>query len=224
MKANDRVFVVDLSERAFLAEITEVLEDQVVLRFLSWQESETELPIRIAIASGLPKGDKLDFIVQKGTELGAVAFYPFKAERSVTKWEPKKTAKKIERLERIAKEAAEQSHRTHIPKIEFASDLGKLLTLMEAFDYVVCAYEESSRAGEKNVLATVFEEIPHGASLLVIFGPEGGLSETEVEQFGKKDVHFAGLGPRILRTETAPLYLLAAASYHFELADSFFNE
>ena len=72
----------------------------------------SELPIKVAIASGLPKGDKLEYIVQKGTELGAAEFIPFIAARSVVKWDEKKVSKKLERLQKIAKEAAEQSHRT----------------------------------------------------------------------------------------------------------------
>ena len=84
---------------------------------------KTELPISVTIASGLPKGDKLEWIIQKGTELGAIEFIPFIAARSVVKWDEKKVGKKLDRWQKIAKEAAEQSHRTVIPDIVRTNEL-----------------------------------------------------------------------------------------------------
>ncbi|WP_439442628.1 16S rRNA (uracil(1498)-N(3))-methyltransferase [Listeria aquatica] len=225
MKTGDEVWLVDSNEKVARATLQEILEDEVTLAVSSFVEKTSELPVEITVASGLPKGDKLDLIVQKGTELGAAQFLLFQAERSVTKWDEKKVYKKMERLERIAKEAAEQSHRERIPLLRYHSSLSALFkSEIQAFDFVVCAYEESAKQGESSSLARVFQEMPKGSRLLVIFGPEGGISEQEVTELRELDARFAGLGPRILRTETAPLYLLAAASFYFELSGKSENE
>lgn len=225
MKAGDQVWLVDLNEKVAQAVIQEVLEDKVILAVSSFQEKTSEMPVEITVASGLPKGDKLDLVVQKGTELGATEFLLFQAERSVSKWDAKKVHKKIERLERIAKEAAEQSHRGRIPFLRYYSSLKALLESEgQSYDFVVCAYEESAKQGECSSLAQVFKDMPSGSRLLVIFGPEGGVSGQEVAELKGLEAIFAGLGPRILRTETAPLYLLSAASFYFELSGKSENE
>ncbi len=86
------------------------------LRRCTMERGQAELPIFVTIASGLPKGDKLEWIIQKGTELGAYKFIPFHAARSIVKWDEKKAGKKVERWQKIAKEAAEQSHRQGFQK------------------------------------------------------------------------------------------------------------
>lgn len=90
MKPNDQVYLVFSNKQTAIAEITSTSEKEVQLSLVEWLDETTELPIQMTIASGLPKGDKLEFIVQKSTELGAYAFVPFKAERSVVKWDEKK--------------------------------------------------------------------------------------------------------------------------------------
>lgn len=217
MDIGDQMYIVFADKRYCMAEIVTISENQTILKLISWQTDCTELPIAITIASGLPKGDKLDWIVQKGTELGADAFIAFPSERSIVKWDAKKTAKKKERLQKIAKEAAEQSHRVHIPSVNMLLNGDHLKAEINNYDAVIVAYEESAKTNERALLASVFAQLKPGMRLLVIFGPEGGISEQEVALFKAQNVHFAGLGPRIMRTETAPLYLLAAASYHFEL-------
>ncbi|MBC1501131.1 16S rRNA (uracil(1498)-N(3))-methyltransferase [Listeria weihenstephanensis] len=218
MKLEDEVYLVTPDERTAVAAISELGEDFVRLDVISWLEASSELPVEITIASGLPKGDKLELITQKGTELGAKHFLSFPAKRSISKWDGKKAKKKTERLEKIAMEAAEQSHRSFIPDFEHLDTFAALLEKSAAYDYVVVAYEESAKEGETAALATLFGTMEKGQSVLAIFGPEGGF---DAEEIAKLEAHHAlkvGLGPRILRTETAPFYFLAAASYAFELA------
>lgn len=156
--------------------------------------------------------------MQKATELGAKRIIFFESARSVSHWNDQRQGKKVERLQKIANAAAEQSHRNQIPEVSYVKDLKSLLTVF-SFDHQVVAWEESAKQGERAALATVFDQVTPGQSLLAIFGPEGGLTETEVETMTAAGVVACGLGPRILRTETAPLYLMAAVSYHFELAE-----
>jgi 16S rRNA (uracil1498-N3)-methyltransferase len=217
MKEGDEIICVTPHGECALCRIEEITSEKALAVVVEWNEGSPELPISITIASGLPKGDKLEWIIQKGTELGACEFVPFTASRSVVKWDQKKGSKKVERWHKIAKEAAEQSHRNQIPKILEPIPFKKLVQEPRRFDYCLVAYEEEARHGEASVLADVFKRMVPGESLLVVFGPEGGLTEKEVQILQEAGFMPCGLGPRILRTESAPLYVLAAASYHFEL-------
>ncbi|RFU65761.1 16S rRNA (uracil(1498)-N(3))-methyltransferase [Peribacillus glennii] len=217
MEPGDKLICVKKNGQAALCEITEIVNETVVGTVIEWMNDNNELPVRVAIASGLPKGDKLEYIVQKGTELGAHEFIPFIAARSIVKWDQKKAAKKTERLEKIAKEAAEQSHRTIIPDVSDPKTLADLLTCSKEFDFKLIAYEEEAKRGETGALASVLSELKPGQSLLFVFGPEGGLTQGEIEKLIEAGFLACGLGPRILRTETAPLYALSAVSYQLEL-------
>lgn len=217
MEVGDKIICVDTEGKAAVCKIAEFTDEQVVADVVQWKDETTELPISITIASGLPKGDKLEWIIQKGTELGAHEFLPFSAKRSVVKWDEKKAAKKLERWQKIAKEAAEQSHRNFLPDVISPISFKELLQQSKHFQYKLVAYEEESRSGETSVFANTLQKMKKGESLLFIFGPEGGLTEEEVQALQEHDFAICGLGPRILRTETAPLYVLAAISYYFEL-------
>jgi len=217
MKEKDEIICVSENQKTALCSIAEISTDQVIASVIQWREESVELPVSVTIVSGLPKGDKIEWIIQKGTELGASKFIPFTADRSVVKWDGKKADKKINRWQKIAKEAAEQSHRTMIPEVMQPVNLQSLLNYAEGYDVKLVAYEEEARLGEDKVLVSSLKELEKGGSLLVVFGPEGGLSTGEVEKLKACGFRLCGLGPRILRTETAPLYLLSAVSYHLEL-------
>ncbi|EOT40587.1 16S rRNA (uracil(1498)-N(3))-methyltransferase [Enterococcus columbae] len=217
MQVGDEVYLAFTNQQVIIAEIVEITAQTLWLKEVAKESQQKELPIEITIASGYPKGDKLEWIVQKGTELGAHQFIGFPASSSVVKWDAKKLAKKAQRLTKIAQEAAEQSHRQVVPTIQLLDQKVSLERQLADYDMVLVAYEESAKQGEKAMLAQVFNQLTTNQRLLVIFGPEGGLTPQEVDQFEEKGAVLCGLGPRILRTETAPLYLLAAASYHFEL-------
>ena len=217
MEVGDRFFgVVDTN--AALIEIDAILEQSLRGRIIEWVDEAKELPIQVSIANGLPKGDKLEWVIQKGTELGAHAFIPFMATRSIVKWDAKKAAKKTERLRKIAKEAAEQSHRTVIPHIDDPVTFNRLLQMAGDFDHKLVAYEEEAKQGESLRLVETLKSVKPGEKLLIVFGPEGGLDEKEIEGLIAQGFRTYSLGPRILRTETAPLYALSAISYQLELA------
>lgn len=162
-------------------------------------------------------GDKLDLIVQKGTEMGATAFVPFTALRSIVKWTEQRANKKIARLEKIAKEAAEQAHRQRIPTVSSLHSFHELLQVSELFDVKLVAYEEVRESEGAETLVTTLQAIEHGETVLFVVGPEGGFASEEIEELKKNGFSVCGLGPRILRTETASLYFLAVVSYETEL-------
>lgn len=197
--------------------INEITEDKIYANITNWLMESTELPISVTIASGLPKGDKLEWIVQKGTELGAASFFPFQAARSIVKWDSNKGKKKVDRLMKIAKEAAEQSHRNIIPSVSEPLSFLEFIKGCEGFQYKLVAYEEDAKFGESTQLAQTLKQLKSGENIVIAFGPEGGFTDQEIELLRENGFITCGLGPRILRTETAPLYVLAAVSYHFEL-------
>lgn len=217
MDLNEQVFLVFSDHIAIIAQITKITKEQVILAEIKKEVQEKELPIVVTIACGYPKGDKLEWIVQKGTELGATKFIGFPAQQSVVKWESKKLLKKQERLQKIATEAAEQAQRQKIPKIELLKGKSDLLSCFTDFTHVLVAYEESAKQGEHSSLVTTLNQMKHGESLLLVFGPEGGFSFSEISEFENTGAKMCGLGPRILRAETAPLYALSTISYQFEL-------
>lgn len=210
-------FYAVMDGRVGLAQIRKIEGESIVGTMIEWLEDSSELPVEVTIACGLPKGDKLEFIVQKGTELGAHKFVPFNAKRSVAKWDQKKSDKKIERLQKIARGAAEQSHRNIIPKVEDAVDVKSLIELSSCYDVKVVAYEETAREGESGNLVKALSKTQKGEKMLIVFGPEGGIDSSEIEKFTEAGFVLCGLGPRIMRAETAPLYALSAISYALEL-------
>lgn len=212
-----QVYCCNEEGRTYICEITNFTNDEVKLRVVKWVEETKELPIKVSIASGLPKGDKLELIIQKATELGAHQFVPFNAARSIVKWDDKKGSKKLERFNKIAKEAAEQSHRNVLPAVQAPVSIDMLIKMSQNIDYKIVAYEEEAKQGEQSRFASILSKIQPGQSMLVLFGPEGGLTDQEIEKLVNNGFVSCGLGPRILRTETAPLYVLSAISYHFEL-------
>ncbi len=216
MEQGDEIICSDNDKRTYRCRISSLHNEAIQATILEEYGQKSELPVAVTIAQGLPKGDKLEFITQKSTELGASCVLPFSARRSVPKWDEKKAGKKIERLNKIAKEAAEQAHRDRIPKVEKLHSFQELLGRMKDYQHCIVAYEEVARQGEPSLLAKALARVQRKQSLLVIIGPEGGLTPEEVEKLKEEGAALCGLGPRILRTETAPMYVLSAISYYFE--------
>lgn len=217
MAVDDEVICCSPSGRSVRCKLTSIDQHEVIAKPVQWLDEQKQLPLQVTIVQGMPKGDKLEMVIQKGTELGAERFVPFKAERSVVKWDKQKSEKKLQRLKKIAKEAAEQSHRTTIPDIVEPYSISKLIDLSKSYEHKLIAFEEDAKAGESSKLVQTLHEANENERLMVVFGPEGGLSDNEVKQLKEAGFSSCGLGPRILRTETAALYVLAAISYHTEL-------
>ncbi|WP_214824522.1 16S rRNA (uracil(1498)-N(3))-methyltransferase [Exiguobacterium algae] len=183
----------------------------------SKRRATTELPVEVTLAYALPKGDKIELVAQKATELGVHHLLVFESNRSVAKWDGKKASKKVERLQKIMQEAAEQSYRAVVPSCEYVT-AKQVKAQFPQYDAVILAYEETAKEGERSSFANTLKELRSGARLLVMVGPEGGFDESEVSEWIGSGAVPCAFGPRILRSETAPLYALAAISYAFELA------
>lgn len=206
-RIDDKFTVVDKSASAYLVQLTDL--EPVTYKVIEVLDNEVELPVDITLFSPLLKGDKMDVVIQKSTELGAAAFILYKAERSVVKLNSKKEESRLARYEKIAREAGEQSRRTKIPEILFGESLKSID--FTAYDLVLFAYEDNNFTGSsiKDVLAAT-----EAKTIAVVFGPEGGFSESEAALF--EVYENVALGRRILRAETAPLYALSVIGSYYE--------
>ena len=213
MKPGEDVRVNDGRGKTYLCCISSYEEQTAVLDILKELDSDTELPSRIILFQGLPKGDKMEWIVQKAVELGAYSIVPFAAKRSVVKLDEKKAAKKQARWQLIAKGAAEQSGRGIIPEVSTVRTFAEALGMAGELDVVLIPYELEEGMKET---ARVLENIECGQSVGIFIGPEGGFEEEEVERAKAAGAHAVTLGKRILRTETAGLTALSILMYHLE--------
>ena len=213
---HDKIICNHPQGQAAICRIADQDGKEVEAEIIEWLSEQPELPVFVTIAQGLPKGDKMDFILQKGTELGAACFIPFQADRSIVKWDDKKQAKKQTRFAKIIKEASEQSHRNQIPEMRALMDLDELIHEGQSYDHRIFAYEEEAKTSQFHSFSTTVQALENGQSVLVCIGPEGGFSEREADLLKQHDFIPVRLGPRILRTETAALYVLASISYHLE--------
>lgn len=216
MKQGDEVICNNESGQSALCQIEQINNEKVVLRVVERLDMSTELPVSVTIAQGLPKRDKLELVLQKGTELGASRFIPFKAARSVVKWDEKKSKSRMKRYEKIVKEASEQSHRNKLPIVERPVTIKQLIEESKSYDVKMVAYEEEAKSERTYSIRKSFELLNEGDKLLVCVGPEGGFSHEEIKLLKENGFQTVRLGPRILRTETASLYVLASLSYQFE--------
>ncbi|UDM31639.1 16S rRNA (uracil(1498)-N(3))-methyltransferase [Lentilactobacillus laojiaonis] len=213
-KINEQIEIVDTNKQVFLASIQSIENKQANLKIKKEIDRDNELPIDVTIVCGLSKNNKPELIVQKSTELGASQIIFVSMNRSITNWK-NKAESKIKRLQEVALNAAQQSHRNVIPKVKYIPNLSEIMNLK--VDARIVAYEESAKQGETSTLKQTIMNLNNKGSLIGVFGPEGGIDESEIDLMLKNNYKLAGLGPRILRAETAPLYFLSSISVVSEL-------
>ncbi len=166
---------------------------------LARSSSHTESPLAISLAQGVPKGAKMEWIVRTVTELGVARVVPLLTERTIVRLEPGRWRERARRWQRVAKEASKQCGRAVIPTVEAPRSIQEFAEAPGSVDLALCLWE-----GARQGLSEVLEKTPgRVASALLVVGPEGGLARREVEALETRGFKIAGLGPRILRTETA---------------------
>lgn len=208
-------------DREALVEITEMATGLVHASIIEALPMDDEPHVEVWIAQSLPKGDKMETVIQKGTEIGASRFIPFLSERTVVQYDAKKEAKRLERWQKIAKEAAEQAHRNRVPLVEAPYTWKAAMKLCSGFDLALLCYEKESgldfRAQIQAALAEKSLEPAQSDSkplkVILLVGPEGGFSEAEVAEAVEQGCHSISLGKRILRTETAAMVGLTCILY-----------
>ena len=220
---SDKVQICDKNTSSnYICEITEISQNEVELHIIERIESEIEGNVELDIFQGLPKADKMELIIQKGTELGVNRFIPVKFERCVVKLDEKSENKKLDRWQKIAEVAAKQSMRDLVPKIEKIVTIKNITEIIKEYDLVLLAYELEKNNYIKNELKKIKNEKNGlGANkikyrIAVIIGPEGGIEEKEVEVLRNAGAMVVSLGKRILRTETVAMQVSSIIMYELE--------
>ncbi|MFW5749548.1 MAG: 16S rRNA (uracil(1498)-N(3))-methyltransferase [Halanaerobium sp.] len=212
LNIGDRVILSDGKGFDMEAEIINFDNERAELMVLTKNESEVEAGIKVWLAQGLPKKSKMDLIVEKATEIGFAGLIPLETKRTVVKYDHKKKAKKQSRWQRVAEAAAKQSGRAVIPEIKEFYNTDNLKKLKGKFDYILLLWEDEVSYSIKNFFKKNI--VKSEANILLIIGPEGGFSESEVKEFKSElDAKIITLGPRILRTETAGITALTSILY-----------
>ena len=214
MKPGEKVRVSDSAEHAFFCHVEELSQDEVWLHIDEQDELGTEFAHKVYLFQGLPKGDKMELIIQKAVELGVSEIIPVAMKNCVAKLDEKKAANRIKRWQTIAESAAKQSKRTVIPKIEMPVSWKEAYKLAQEMDITLVPYEN-----ERGMDATreLISGIKKGQSIGIMIGPEGGFANEEIAMVTEMDkMHCISLGRRILRTETAGLATLSMLVYELD--------
>lgn len=222
MKVGEEITVSDGFGHEYLCRVEELLEDSVHVGILERREVSVELPSRLILFQCLPKGDKLELIIQKAVELGASEIVPVASRRCVVKLDAKKEANKRKRWQAIAESAAKQSGRAIVPDVKPVVKFSQALTQAELLDVRLIPYEcadellEDGHSSAMQKTRKLLSGIRRGQSVGIFIGPEGGLDKEEVDAAIAAGVKPITLGKRILRTETAGLCILSVLMFQLE--------
>ena len=205
----------------------ETVGDEATGTVLGVGTNERESPIRITLLQAVPKGDKMESIVRASTELGVTRILPVLTARTIVTLDAGRWRDRARRWQRIAKEAAKQCGRAVVPPVEAPQPLVDALDSVEKADLLLCSYEGAAagaaggqRGGEARLLGTTLASslppaLPAGSHICVLVGPEGGLAWEEVGELWRRGWTVVGMGPRILRTETAGPAIIAVLQARF---------
>ncbi len=207
LKKGDRVTLCDGQGMDFPCVISHISAHQVCLVLGEKEPSAAEPKVCVSIYMGFSKGEKLEHVIQKATELGAAEIAAFPCSRCVAKYDEKTLEKKLVRWQKIAVSAAEQSGRGRIPLVVALGSYQEMLMRAASADRAVFFYENE----RSHTLTQALK--PPIQSVSLVTGPEGGFSEEEVSAAEKAGLEICTLGKRILRCETAPLCALSAVMY-----------
>lgn len=211
LQKEDEITVCDKDEiTSYRTKITDINKEQVVCKIIEKVTETTESSVEVTIFQGLPKADKMEYIIQKATELGAKEIVPVAMKRCVVKLEGKDEVKKIDRWQKIAEVAAKQSGRDRIPNVHKVMRFQEMKEIISEFDVFIVAYEGEKQTTLRQVLKKEYTKIG------VVIGPEGGLESQEIEKLKECGAKIITLGNRILRTETASLAILSIIMYELE--------
>lgn len=210
LKLGDEVTVCDGGGYDYICVISDIRDGEIECEIKEKKLAETEPPIRVTLYQGLPKAAKMDYIIQKNTELGIAGIVPCTLARCVVKLENKKNEdKKLLRWQKISEEAAKQSGRGIIPRIYSPKTLSEAIEMLKKEDLAFALYEcESDKSLRKTLTA---EKGVKSVGFLI--GPEGGFDPAEIELLHENGIKSIGLGRRILRTETAGEAVLSMIMY-----------
>jgi len=214
LRPGDRVGLFDGAGREYLGVIESLEKDRAAVALQEELAADKESPLNLFLVQGIPKGDKMELIIQKATELGVKGIVPLETGRTVVRLEGKKREERRERWQKVAVEAAKQCGRTVVPQVQLPQGLAEFLRSLPGDRVLLIPWEEGGQPLKSLLNGPEFLtqlNIP----IYILIGPEGGWEREEValaEEYGAKAVT---LGPRILRTETAGLAAISAIMYQW---------
>lgn len=210
-------FLVSCDGKSDLCALTEITESAVRADIIEENFSDTELPVKIYLYQGLPKYDKIEFIIQKAVELGVYAIIPTEMRNCVVKLEDKKKKSKTARWQAISEAAAKQSKRNIIPEVRDVCSFKEAMKQAKDLDLFIVPYEnEKGMKSTKEALSL----IKKGMSVGILIGPEGGFDEKEIAEALECGCKTVSLGQRILRTETAAITAVGMCMLNIELEEN----
>lgn len=213
MKIGTDIRISNKNDKDYICHIVSIEDDEIIAAIDEVDLEGTELPSKIYLFQGLPKGDKMETVIQKNVELGVSTIIPVSMKRSIMKLEPKKVKSRIERWNKIAESAAKQSKRMIIPDVSEPMTMKEAVMFASGLDLILLPYENSKGMEETK---KIIEGIEPGQSIGIFIGPEGGFDEAEVDLAIEAGAKVISLGKRILRTETAGMALMAVLAYMLE--------
>lgn len=213
MREGEEILISDGQGRDFHCRIEAIEEEEVTARILWVLDGNAELASDFTLFQGLPKGDKMEFIIQKCVELGVARIVPVNTKRTIVKLDAKKEQARIKRWSGISESAAKQSGRGRIPEVTGVKSFAEALEEAKKLNMCLIPYELARDMAQTR---EVLSSIKPGMSVGIFIGPEGGFEEEEVEQAEAAGARPITLGRRILRTETAGMAVLAMLVYLLE--------
>ena len=216
LKIGDKIQICNQNtSENYICEISKVESDFVEVEIIENIQALAEGNIELHIFQGLPKADKMELIIQKGTELGVSKFWPVSFKRSIVKLSGKDETKKIERWQKIAEVAAKQSQRDLVPEISNIIKIKDICNIIKNYDIVLVAYENEENNYIKHELQNL-KKSEEKLKIAVIIGPEGGIEEEEIKILEEAGCKIISLGKRILRTVTVALQVSSIIMYELE--------
>ncbi len=213
MEINDTCLI-SCGGKSDLCRIDSFLEDAVSLEILQEDYTETELPIKIYLFQGLPKGDKMETIIQKCVELGVYSIIPVQMQHCIVKLDEKKAKSKQSRWQSISESAAKQSKRNIVPEIMEVCTFNNALEFAKTLDLILVPYE--NKEGMTTTKEALFQ-LENVKSVGIFIGPEGGFEKAEIEKAIENNAKVISLGKRILRTETAAITAVSMCMLYTEM-------
>ena len=211
MKIGEEILVTNKkTSETYKCSIKNINKDEVECIIIEEKIESTELSVKVDLYQGIPKSDKMEAIIQKSVELGVNTIFPVNMKNCIAKI--KDENKKQERWQKISESAAKQSKRNIIPSIEKSVNIDFICNNIKNYDLVIIAYENEENITIKDILKENKIE-----KIAIVVGPEGGLTENEVDKLINSGAKVATLGKRILRTETAPITMLSMIMYEYDL-------
>ncbi len=205
-QVGDEITCCDGMGNDYISKIKALDKKEVVCEIVSKRKADTEPEIKVVLIQGVPKAAKMDYIIQKTTELGISEIYPCEMSRCVSKIDG---IKKIERWQKISREAAKQSGRGIVPEVHEPISISEAIEVLKSVDVAFVPYE----CDEGNKLRPILNSVKKPKSAAFIIGPEGGFDKSEIDEIIKNGIHTVSLGKRILRTETAGEAVLSMVMY-----------